>query len=517
MLLLEKEDFGWATSAWNSRLIHGGLKYLEKYDVALVRESLREREWLLHAAPHLVAPLRMVLPMYARNAHPAAVLRLGMVAYDALSWDKSTPRHRIHDPAGARRLVPGLDTDGLQGAATYYDCQVDYPERLVTEVALAARAAGAVVLNHARVDQVLVERGAVTGVMFTDTVTGTGWTAAAPTVVNAAGPWVDGVLGTLDGPPRPPLMGGTKGTHLVVDPFPGAPVDVALYYQAITDGRPMMVIPWLGRYLIGATDVRFDGDLDTASSDDDELDYILRETNLLLPRAGLTRDHVLWRYTGVRPLPYQASGPTGDITRRHIVHAHETDAQRPVRGLYSVIGGKLTTFRVLAEHVGDAVFGPPRRPRMRRRTPNRTRSARLPGAQARDFAAFAARFVERSPLPPAAATRLVELYGTRAAAIEALAVAEPALAAPVAAGCPVLAAEVAHAVRVEAAVTLADVVARRVMTGIDATMGRSSLDAVARVAAAELGWSAAETAQQTGDYLRYITKFHPAAPVVPTA
>ena len=318
------------------------------------------------------------------------------------------------------------------------------------------------------------------------------------------------MLGTLDEQSRPALMGGTKGTHLVVDPFPGAPVDVALYYEAITDGRPMMVIPWLGRYLIGATDVRFTGDLDTASSDDDELDYILRETNLLLPEAGLTREHVLWRYTGVRPLPYQASGPTGDITRRHIVHAHETDQQRPVRGLHSVIGGKLTTFRVLAEHVGDAVFrgsGPASGCAGARRTgpaPPGCR-ARRPGISPRSPPGSS----NAVPLPAPVATRLVELYGTRAIGVDALTAADPALAQPVAPGCPVLAAEIVHAIRSESAVTLADIVARRVMTGIDATMGRSSLDAVARVAAAELGWSDSETAEQAQAYLLYLEKFHP--------
>ncbi|MDX6323129.1 MAG: glycerol-3-phosphate dehydrogenase, partial [Propionibacteriaceae bacterium] len=145
VLLLEKEDFGWATSAWNSRLIHGGLKYLEKYDVRLVRESLREREWMLGAAPHLVTPLRFVLPFYARNAHPKAVLRTGLIAYDVLSYDKSTPRHRIHSAAQTRQLIPGIDSDGLQGSGTYYDGQVPYAERLVVEIALGAAAAGATV------------------------------------------------------------------------------------------------------------------------------------------------------------------------------------------------------------------------------------------------------------------------------------------------------------------------------------------------------------------------------------
>lgn len=510
VLLLEKEDYGWATSAWNSRLIHGGLKYLEKYDVRLVRQSLREREWMLHAAPHLVRSLQFVLPFYKRNAHPAAVLRLGMFAYDALSWDKSTPRHRIHDTAGALTLIPGLGTDGLQGAATYHDGQVNYAERLSVEAALAAQASGAVTLNHAQVERLLVERGAIVGVEFLDTVTGNLHTARAAAVVNSAGPWVDGVLGTIGDRPGPPLMGGTKGTHLIVDPFPGSPVDSAMYYEALTDARPMMVIPWLGRYIIGATDVRFTGDLDTASGDDAELDYILRETNLVLPGANLTRADILWSYTGIRPLPYQASGPTGDITRRHIVHRHEDDDDRPVRALFSVIGGKLTTFRAVAEHVNDEVLGKSLRGRRgygKRRTTSR--AVRFPGAQALDFGEFARRFLATSSLPSDVATRLVDLYGTRATGVQALAEAEPSLAKRVDGAAGVIAAEIAFAVRAESAVTLADIVARRIMTGLDATMGQDSLTAVGEVAAAEAGWSDSQLAAQTQAYLRYLAKFHP--------
>jgi glycerol-3-phosphate dehydrogenase len=507
-LLLEKEDFGWATSAWNSRLIHGGLKYLEKYDVRLVRESLREREWMLHAAPHLVRPRQFVLPFFTRNAHPAAVLRLGMVAYDALSWDKSTPRHRTHGPAAALGLVPGLNTDGLQGAATYFDGQVDYAERLSLEIALAAEAAGAIVLNHAEVDRVLVKDGAVAGVEFRDTVAGDRHTARAAAVVNAAGPWVDEVLASAEERVGRPLMGGTKGTHLIVDPFPGAPVDSAMYYEALTDARPMMVIPWLGRYIIGATDVRFTGDLDTASSDDDELDYILRETNLVLPGANLGREDILWSYTGVRPLPYQESGPTSDITRRHQVHHHEDDA-RPVRGLFSVIGGKLTTFRAVAEHTNDDVLGKTVRGRRGRGKRSTTRTARFPGAQALDFEDFARRFVGDSDLPEDVATRLVGLYGTRATAVQALAQAEPGLAKRIDGAPRVIAAEIAFALRAESAVTLSDIVARRIMTGLDGTMGRESLNAVGEVAARLAGWSDAQLADETQAYLRYLAKFHP--------
>lgn len=507
--LLEKEDFGWATSAWNSRLIHGGLKYLEKYDARLVRESLREREWMLHAAPHLVRPLRFVLPFYARNAHPATVLRAGMLAYDALSWDKSTPRHRIHSPAQALTLIPGLDTNGLQGAASYYDGQVEYAERLSVELALAAASAGAVVLNHAKAERIVVEEGRATGVEFTDTTTNTAHVVRAAAVVNAAGPWVDEVLGPLGAAEgQSPLMGGTKGTHLVVDPFPGAPVGSAMYYEAITDGRPMMVIPWLGKYIIGATDVRFRGDLDHASRDEDELDYILRETNLVIPTAGLSRQDVLWSYTGVRPLPYQESGPTGDITRRHIVHDHGRQSDRPVPGLFSVIGGKLTTFRALAEHVNNDVISQSRLPSSeQRRHAGTTRSMRLPGAQVMDYNSFAEDFRKTTGLAADVVDRLLGIYGTRATAIHAIAQASPQLSERVASVPGLIAAEVEFAVRSEGAATLSDVVARRIMTGLDADLGLDSLEEVGKIAAQASGWSAGQLDREIQGYLDYLPKF----------
>jgi glycerol-3-phosphate dehydrogenase len=283
-----------------------------------------------------------------------------------------------------------------------------------------------------------------------------------------------------------------------------------MYYEAMTDGRPMMVIPWLGRYIIGATDVRFEGDLDRASIDDDEMEYILRETNLLLPSANLTPDNVLWSYTGVRPLPYQESGPTGDITRRHIIHDHGRDRTDAVAGLYSVIGGKLTTFRSLAEHVNDTVLGAAvkgRRRRGRRRAT--TRQSRLPGARAAEFEAFTREFRTSTSLPPDVADRVLRLYGTRAVEVEALAIDEPGLTRRLDGVPGLIAAEIALAMRIEGAATLADVVARRIMTGIGGDLGQSTLDAVAGVAAAEAGWSDEHTAGEISSYLRYIEKFHP--------
>ncbi|MDT7580335.1 MAG: glycerol-3-phosphate dehydrogenase [Pseudonocardiales bacterium] len=504
VLLLEKEDFGWGTSAWNSRLIHGGLKYLEKYDVKLVRESLKEREWLLRAAPHLVKPLRFVLPFYERNAHHRYMLRTGMLAYDVLSFDKSVPTHRVFSPAETAELVPGIDRDGLQGSAAYYDGQVEYAERLSVEVALAAREAGAVVLNHARVDRLLTEGDRVVGVEITDLVSGGTHRASAPVTVNAAGPWLDEVMGRLDGPTPERMTGGTKGTHLVVAPFPGAPRD-AMYYEAITDARPLLVIPWLGNYLLGSTDERFAGDPDTVSTDDDEIAYVLQETNKIFPGIDLGPEHVLWAYEGVRPLPFSPAGPTSDISRRHDVRDHAPQ----IEGLLSVVGGKLTTFRQLGEDVSAAVL---RKLGVKRR-PSVTRRLQFPGARTADLGRFAAAFRADSGLPAPTVDRLLKVYGTRAAGVAAIAAVDPALAEVIDQETGAVAAEVVFAVRDEMAATLADVVARRSMLGLSADLGVGALDAVASVAEKYAGWSAERASEDRAAYLRYITRFRPRAAV----
>lgn len=495
VLVVDKGDWGSGTSSWSSRMIHGGLKYLEKFEVGLVRESLRDREWLLRRAPHLVTPLPFLLPFYRRNAHHWLKLRAGMVLYDLLSFDKSLPRHRAFRRRATEALLPGLSRDGLQGSVLYYDAQVSYAERLCVEIMLAARDAGAVTLNHAESTGLSIADGRVVGASIRDGLTGTTHDVRARMTVNVAGPWVDAVLASSPAPER--LIGGTKGTHLVVEPFAGAP-DHAMYYEARSDGRPLMVIPWLGRYLIGSTDKRFDGDLDTAAADQEEVDYILTETNRLFPDARLTQDSVRYSYTGVRPLPYVPSGDPGDITRKHILHDH-----RPhLDGLISVVGGKLTTFRTLAEHAVDEVTG-----RLGKKVRSRTRARDLPGKPASDVDEFRRTFERESDLSVGEARRLVRVYGARARAVAELIASSPSMSRTLDEESGLRVGEVAFVIREEEAVTLADVLARRTMLGLDPDLGQRAADSVAEVCAAELGWDETEAARQKAAYREYLKRF----------
>jgi len=348
VLLIEKGDPGMGTTVASTRLIHGGLRYLEHFEIGLVRESLREREILLRIAPHLVRPLAITIPIYKQNKRGQLTIRAGMILYDLLSCGKSLPRHRMLSRTETLKQLPGLNPDGLLGSALYYDAQVEFPERLVMENVLSAREFGAEVLTHARVTNLAVENGKVSGVEFM-TEDGRKQFAEAQVVINAAGPWIDQVLERAS-VRSPKLIGGTKGSHIVVPEFPGAPAN-AIYVEARSDGRPIFIIPWNKLYLIGTTDVRFEGDPDEVRCEPWEIDYLLSETNLALPSAHLTRDSILNTYSGVRPLPVTRHKDEQNITRRHFIRQHP---QLP--NVLSIVGGKLTTYRSLAEECVDLIF-----------------------------------------------------------------------------------------------------------------------------------------------------------------
>jgi glycerol-3-phosphate dehydrogenase len=487
-LLLDMGDIAGGTTSWSSRLIHGGLRYLEHGEVRLVRESLRERERLLRNAPHLVGPMPVVIPMYEGNRRSPAVIRAGMLAYDVLSLDKSLPRHRIWSRREARRRVPGLNPRGLRGAALYYDAQLDGEH-------------GATVATYARVDRLLQDGNRVRGVVAADTLGGGEFHVAARVVVNVAGPWVDRVLaGAGDMLPR--LIGGTKGSHLVVDPFPGAP-PTALHYEAQEDHRAVLVIPWNGRYLIGSTDIRYESDLDDVRTDEAEVDYLLHETNQVIPGASLTRANVRYAYAGVRPLPYQPAGSEAEISRDHAVVDHA-----PVlRGLLSITGGKLTTFRALAEHTVDAVY------RQLGKKPPRCETARLllPGGAGISLPSFRRTLVDRSDLPAESVDRLVAIYGARASDVLALAEGDPSLREPFCVETGSIGAEVVFAVEREFARTLEDVMMRRTMVGLEPGHGVGADEVAAAIAKRHLGWDEARARDEVHRYRRYLERFVPRA------
>lgn len=492
VIVIDKGDVGGGTSSWSSRLIHGGLRYLEHYDLRLVRESLRERERLLRLAPHLVRPIGFLIPHYPHNLRSPALVEMGMLAYDILSFDKSLPWHRPLSRRQALQRFPGANPDRLRGAALYHDAQATFPERLCVENLVSAVRAGTAFSMWTRAVAPRVQAGRVTGLDVEDVLTGDTAVVRARVVVNAAGPWVDALLaGYGVGEPPKRLIGGTKGSHVVVDAFPGSPRDV-VYYEAEADNRLVLVMPWGGRVLIGTTDTRFDGDPDDVRADLDEVDYLLGETNRLIPQARLTRQSVLFTYSGVRPLPWTPPGTdAGSVTRNHHVVRHDD-----LPGLLSVVGGKLTTYRALAQEAVDAVYGqlgvkPP---------PCATARLPLPGARTASWAAFRERFLAKHADRPELAGRLLDTYGTRAAEIVTLTVRAPLLARPLGGRRDALAAEVMWALTQEHARTLGDVLLRRTMLGLDPGLGLDVAEAAAEVAASVQGWDRARVVSELAAY-----------------
>jgi glycerol-3-phosphate dehydrogenase len=500
--LVDKGDLGEGASSWNSRLIHGGIRYLEHGEFRLVRESLREREILLRSAPHLVRPYPLLIPFYEHNTRGPTLLRTGMLAYDALSFDKTTPWHRPVSKGRLRAEWSGLEQAGLSGGALYHDAQVPWAERLSVENALAAREVGADIRTHTPATGLIVEGDRIAGATVSDGERE--YPIRAALTVNAAGPWIDEVVReSLD---EARLIGGTKGSHLVVEPFSGAPA-TGVHYEAASDGRAVLVLPWQGRYLIGSTDLYFEGDPGEAVTGDDEIDYLLSETNRLVPSAGLRRQDVLWSCCGVRPLPHvPAAGSEADVSRDHVIHDHGPQE----RGLLSIIGGKLTTHRALAEQTVDKLLGMLGARPGGRFNPKRrgvTRGLPLPGGRTADWVAFRREFVSGSGLPPATAERLLGIYGTRAADVLALTAEKPALAAEFADGA--LAAELVFAFRSELAGDLRDALLRRTMVGLGAQMGLDVVDAAAEILVRHLGFTEGEAERQAVGYRAAVRRFRP--------
>jgi glycerol-3-phosphate dehydrogenase len=504
VLVLDKGDVASGTTSWSTRLIHGGLRYLEHGEIGLVRESLREREHLLHIAPHLVRPLPLLLPIYRGDQRGRLLIRTGMLAYDVLSRGKSLPGHRILDRSAALARAPGLAESGLLGAALFHDAQVEYAERLALENVLDARAHGAQIRTYHQVDEVLRADGCVLGVTGNDVLTGEPFRYVAPVIINVTGPWVDGVLARSNIAQQSRLIGGSKGSHIIVDSFPDAPRD-ALYAEARQDGRPFSIIPWNDLYLIGTTDTRYDGDLEEVMAEEWEIDLLLAETNRVIPSAKLTRECVRYTYAGVRPLPYAPRVSEGSITRRHITYDHE--ASGGARGLISVVGGKLTTYRELAEQCVDLVLSKLGRAAVR----SRTAGVPLPGGRT-DLAwsEFAVAFARVSGLPRRTAEHLLRVYGARAPEVLATA-STPELREVFDPFTGAIAAEVPWAYHEEGARTLADVIARRTMTGLGPDAGIGADIAAAKIARETLDWDAARVDAEVDAYRRWMSRYRPRA------
>lgn len=495
--LIDKGDFGGGTSSHSSRLIHGGIRYLEQGALKLVFEASHERRVLLEIAPHLVRPLAFLFPIYRGSRVPAWKLRAGMWLYDLLAAFRNVHRHRWFGAKKVRSIEPGLRDRGLVGAALYYDAQVD-DARLVLATLRSAMAAGALAVNYVEATALLKPDGRVRGAAVRDVLTGETATIRAHVVVNATGPWSDDVR-RLDDPTASPLLRPTKGVHVTVQRRRiGNEHAITLLSQL--DGRVMFVLPWNDLAYIGTTDTDADATPDALRVNAADVTYLLRSANAAFPDAHLTTNDVVSAWVGLRPLLRQDHASPSDVSREHRIVESE-------QGMLSIAGGKLTTYRVMARDVVDRVAA-----RLRaldgRRLAGRPATDRLPlvGGEAAELDVLLEAARARGA-PEATARHLVASYGSEAAAILNLVDRDRTLGQPIVAGRPEIWAEVTHAVEREMAVRVQDVMIRRLHLYYE--LPDRAQKVIPRVAARMkqlLGWDDAREAEELRDYAQIVER-----------
>ena len=493
VVLIERGDYASGTSSRSTKLVHGGLRYLPRWQFGLVREALHERERLRRLAPHLVSPLSFIVPLYRETRRPLgmgipAVLRplaplavnIGLWGYGILS--RSDLPHRRLSAAEAGAAFPGLRTDTLRAAFVYHDAGTD-DVRLTHAVLSTARRFGATTMNY--VEATEFEGGARMRITLTDRLSGASTVVEARHVVNAAGVWAEDVA-SRGGGGKAFRIERSKGVHLVL----AAPRSLhhALVIPETDDGRLAFAVPWRGRLILGTTDDAFHGDPDAPTTSLEETAYLLEHFNRYLTRP-VTAEDVIAAYAGLRPLVRRGDARAAALSRSHEVVDHGN-------GLVSIIGGKLTTYRQMAEDTVDVLVR-----RDGRRAPCRTRTLVIDGGeQPEESAPALAAAAAGVGFPPDTASHLYLTYGSRGLRVVELA-REAGLARMLVPGLPILAAEVVYACREEQLVSLADfMVFRSRLAVLDPGHGREAIAAVSALMAAELGWTGAEQVHQMSAY-----------------
>jgi glycerol-3-phosphate dehydrogenase len=503
--LIEREDFGGGTTSRSTRLVHGGLRYLELLDFALVRQDMREREVLLRIAPHLVKPLPFLVPMYGWPAWKRDRLRIGMVMYDLLSYDKSLPRHSFLSRDGALAEEPALNPRGLQGAARYYDCQVELPERLALANAIDAAEHGALVRNYTDVVRFIREGGRVVGVEARDIATDRRVNVRATVVVNATGPWLDRSLADVANTDTAPLLRTTKGVHLVM---PKTTTNAILSIAA-SDGRVFFVVPWFGYSLVGTTDTDYQDDPSKAHAELADVSYLLHEAGEIFP--SLRGAPVYYGMAGVRALVRKEGVREGAVSRKHAIRDHGKLGGPD--GLISVLGGKITAYRGIAEEATDLVMA-----RLGRHSARHTAFSPLPGGDGslEEIVKSLQPRVQNMGLTDEQVDHLIELYGSRARDVLVLAERRPNLAAPFCEHSPTIKAQACYAALNEGAETLADVMLRRAPIGLASCLGLDCVEAAADIVGQTLRWDDDRRRREAEAYRQLVAERY-AAPVMEPA
>jgi glycerol-3-phosphate dehydrogenase len=482
--LIEQGDFASGTSSKTSRLIHGGLRYLEHGHLRLVFESLRERTILRTIAPSFVHPLSLLLPIYEGDVRPAWKINLGLWLYDLLACGRNIRPHRMASARRAAALEQGLRVDGLRAAGLYADCQMDDARVCLANI-LQAVSLGAICCNYVRLRTLLKARQHVCGGEAEDVVTGRSLEIQAQVVVNATGPWADRIR-RLSHANAPQRLAPSKGIHLIVPRI----AQEALFVQGRVDGRMLFLLP-LGDYsLVGTTDTALGESPDALSANANEVGYLLEEVNRVLPGSHLDEDDIIATYAGARPLLASSRTSTNASREHHI----EIDRW----GLVSVMGGKFTTYRLMAQQAVDLL--------VRR---NRWKTDRCLTDQVSLLETIHPVSLDHwkeitRTIDPDLLARLLTRYGAGTFPILRLLSHERTLARPICPHHESIQAELVHAFQEELACTVTDVLARRTRIAWSSCQGLDALSTVTGLFQRYGGASSVQMEQQVEDYHKFL-------------
>jgi glycerol-3-phosphate dehydrogenase len=478
--LVEMEDFAFGTSSRSSKLVHGGLRYLETYQFGLVHESTTERTRLEGLAAHLVRPLPFLMPVWKGSKHGLWFMNLGLWLYDALSLFRVYRLHSRLIPGKVVQTAPPVKTEGLTGGLLYYDSVTD-DTRLTFENILGGVRAGGLAISRARANGFVEKDGRIVAVKARDLLNSCDFVIRTTAVIAAAGPWSESAqeaLGVQDGPRLRP----TKGTHIVV-PLAKAPLPTAVVMQAPQDGRAFFIIPWHGATVIGTTDTDYDGDPANVMASKEDVEYLLAAARHHFPGITAVPADIIGTWSGLRPLLRANDVSESAVSREHQIHVDQ-------RGVVTIAGGKLTTYRLMAQQALKAV-----KPFLEKNLPKST-TDKIPLPYRGNLANEAAReavVVQLSSsrdIPEDIARHLTETYGESAQILLDLGRSNPELLQRLDANWPYIGVEIAWAAREEMAITLIDAMCRRTLVFF--LLG-DRLEPAARKAAAimagELGWS----------------------------
>ena len=471
-LLVEQHDFAGGTTSRSTRLIHGGLRYLEHGEIGLVRESVRERRRLLREKPHLARPIQFLLALGPQAQRSALEVRFGLWLYRRFAGGRLRADDAPDQITALERL---LDSGERWRVFHYEDAQCEFPERLAAEWLLEATDAGVVARNHTQVLQVEVTGGQVRGLRLRDRFTGKEARVEAGWVINASGPWADQVAQSA-GLKASSMIGGVRGSHIVLPRFAGMP-EAAIYLEAL-DGRPFFVVPWNEQVLVGTTEVPDRGDPGCVHPEVDEIQYLLDSLRQRFPAARISAEQIRFAYSGVRPLPFVAEGAPSAITRRHFLHDHRDEG---VSRMISVIGGKLTTAASLARDCARQIGIEVEEPRA---------TAVIPDAAPFDalIQPWAGTTAAQSGIPVESAQAIAAWHGPGRTGIVQLAKGDERMRQTLCPHTHHIVAEAVNALASEHAQTVGDVLLRRVPVALNGCWSEECSAVAAHRIGDALGW-----------------------------